>query len=307
VEWRLALPAAWDGDGDRRDRAGVPADERHRPAWAHALDALREVTAGWSLPTAPIVLPAPPDDLARLVAGLHATGTEWLVRADPATQVRTDADPTPRPVADLTPLRGRTRPAPGGPARPDPGSGPRPGGTRAGTRVDGPAVPGLAGDPVPGVRPAGRGRPGTHGGGRQLRPVPAWLHEVEVRLPAAEPGGAAVPCRVLVEWRPGRPRPEAYWLTSLTADRGIELVAVARRLSRSADRDARLARFGLFDFEGRSYRGWHHHTTLVSVALALTACHEAATPGAPGRRPDRRPGGATPTDRRRTPAGRTAT
>ena len=25
-------------------------------------------------------------------------------------------------------------------------------------------------------------------------------------------------------------------------------------------------RYGLFDFEGRSFPGWHHHVTLVSAA-----------------------------------------
>jgi SRSO17 transposase len=29
--------------------------------------------------------------------------------------------------------------------------------------------------------------------------------------------------------------------------------------------------FGLQDFEGRSFTGWHHHVTLVSAAHALRA------------------------------------
>ena len=42
---------------------------------------------------------------------------------------------------------------------------------------------------------------------------------------------------------------------------------------------------GLDHFEGRTYRGWHHHVTLVSIAHASSPWSE---PGAlqPGRQPD---------------------
>src|SRR6266542_3808693 len=43
LDWRLFLPESWDGDAERRRKAHVPADQRHRPKWQLALDMLREL------------------------------------------------------------------------------------------------------------------------------------------------------------------------------------------------------------------------------------------------------------------------
>jgi hypothetical protein len=61
-----------------------------------------------------------------------------------------------------------------------------------------------------------------------------------------------------------------YWLTGITHVTQVALY----RLTRTVDcvREQRLAvsnETGLRDFEGRSYRGWHHHVTLVSAAHAF--------------------------------------
>ncbi|MUT91302.1 IS701 family transposase [Streptomyces sp. Z38] len=65
-------------------------------------------------------------------------------------------------------------------------------------------------------------------------------------------------------------RPDRYWITSLT-DRSVEDVMTALR-GRVAVRTAVAAlreHFGVLDFEGRSFPGWHHHMTLVSAAYAF--------------------------------------
>src|SRR5215211_2765539 len=54
IDWRLFLPESWDVDAERRRKAHVPADQRHRPKWQLALDMLDEL-AGWDL-VAPVVL-----------------------------------------------------------------------------------------------------------------------------------------------------------------------------------------------------------------------------------------------------------
>ncbi|WUE13245.1 transposase [Nonomuraea sp. NBC_00507] len=61
-----------------------------------------------------------------------------------------------------------------------------------------------------------------------------------------------------------------YWLTSITHVTSLALF----RLTRTVDcvREQRMLvsnDTGLRDFEGRSYRGWHHHVTLVSAAHAF--------------------------------------
>ncbi|MFH9611342.1 IS701 family transposase [Streptomyces sp. NPDC017448] len=74
-------------------------------------------------------------------------------------------------------------------------------------------------------------------------------------------------------------RPAQMWLTSLTHARAAELAALTRLLSRSQEAVRRMeSDFGLLDFEGRSYPGWHHHMTLVSAAYAYHRVgHLAAT------------------------------
>ncbi|WP_184878433.1 IS701 family transposase [Sphaerisporangium siamense] len=75
--------------------------------------------------------------------------------------------------------------------------------------------------------------------------------------------------RVLAEWPVSQPDLRAIWLTNLSGSRLLDLIGLLR-LGHRADQDlATLADgFGLRHFEGRSFRGWHHHVTLVSVAFA---------------------------------------
>ena len=59
-----------------------------------------------------------------------------------------------------------------------------------------------------------------------------------------------------------------YWLSNLPADTPlVELVRLGK-LRWRIEHDYRELKdaLGLDHFEGRSYRGWHHHVTLVSVA-----------------------------------------
>ncbi|MEU6667458.1 transposase [Streptomyces sp. NPDC046727] len=60
-----------------------------------------------------------------------------------------------------------------------------------------------------------------------------------------------------------------YWITSLL-DRGVdEVLALARSQAAARTTVAALREgFGVLDFEGRSFPGWHHHMTMVSAAYA---------------------------------------
>ncbi|MFK4087971.1 IS701 family transposase [Kribbella sp. NPDC020789] len=76
----------------------------------------------------------------------------------------------------------------------------------------------------------------------------------------------------------GRGRPGGLWLTNLTNRPFDELLTLVDGLSTTTSTIGRLERdFGLRDFEGRSYPGWHHHMTLVSAAYTydrLAADHD---------------------------------
>ncbi len=73
---------------------------------------------------------------------------------------------------------------------------------------------------------------------------------------------------LLAEWPRGKAEPTKYWLASLPETTPIvELVRLARSRWRVEQDDRELkGALGLDHFEGRSWAGWHHHVTLVSVA-----------------------------------------
>ncbi|MQS39216.1 IS701 family transposase [Streptomyces katsurahamanus] len=87
---------------------------------------------------------------------------------------------------------------------------------------------------------------------------------------------AARPATLLAEWPADRPGPAACWITDLV---GLHAPALLRmtKLVRQVDHGfaAISDRVGIRDFEGRSFQGWHRHTTLASVAhtARLTETH----------------------------------
>ncbi|PRX97105.1 IS701 family transposase [Allonocardiopsis opalescens] len=79
----------------------------------------------------------------------------------------------------------------------------------------------------------------------------------------------------------GRNQPRAIWLTNLQPAQLPELVGVIESGRRSTSDLSHLAdNSGLRHFEGRSYRGWHHHVTLVSAAHAYTLLRRREEPTA---------------------------
>lgn len=92
-----------------------------------------------------------------------------------------------------------------------------------------------------------------------------------VSLPVALPETSTdrVPLRLLARRRPnGSAR---AWLTNLVDRQLPELLPLMRQPRLAARVVSTLSGdFGLQDFEGRSFPGWHHHTTLVSAAFTYS-------------------------------------
>lgn len=88
-------------------------------------------------------------------------------------------------------------------------------------------------------------------------------------VPVLTPGvqGAPVHRLWVQDTRGGRPR--RYWLTNLTEDAPAVLALLGTATTTRDAVDRLGADFGLLDFSGRSYLGWHHHMTMVSAAYAL--------------------------------------
>lgn len=69
---------------------------------------------------------------------------------------------------------------------------------------------------------------------------------------------------LLIEWPPAEPEPTKYWLATLPADIALgQLVSIAKMRWRiERDYQELKQEFGLGHYEGRGWRGFHHHATL---------------------------------------------
>ncbi|HEY5988834.1 MAG TPA: transposase, partial [Streptosporangiaceae bacterium] len=84
--------------------------------------------------------------------------------------------------------------------------------------------------------------------------------------------GGQLPVRwLLAEWPDGEPEPVRYWLASLPETTPLQRLVHLAKLRWRVEHDYRELKdaLGLDHFEGRSWQGWHHHVTLVSVAHAF--------------------------------------
>lgn len=76
----------------------------------------------------------------------------------------------------------------------------------------------------------------------------------------------------LVEWPLEAPAPTKYWLADLRGERpGLARCVRLAKGRWRIEQDYRELKdeLGLDHFEGRSYTGWYHHVTLVSMAYAF--------------------------------------
>ena len=76
---------------------------------------------------------------------------------------------------------------------------------------------------------------------------------------------------LLMEWPAGESEPTKYWLSTLAADMDmVDLVHLAKhRWIIERDYQELKQELGLGHYEGRGWRGFHHHATLCIVAYGF--------------------------------------
>ncbi|MFE5810459.1 IS701 family transposase [Streptomyces sp. NPDC056491] len=125
--------------------------------------------------------------------------------------------------------------------------------------------------------------------GPHARPQRQRIHSALVRVPEGEPAarGTHQIYRLFGERRQGPGRAGGpVWLTNMNRHRMDDLLHLVRGAGRSTAVLGSLADdFGLLDFEGRSFPGWHHHMTLMSAAYAYALRQRQEHGGLGGRRP----------------------
>jgi SRSO17 transposase len=244
INWRLFLPEEWDHDVERRRKAHVPPGERHRPKWRLALELLDEL-AGWGLAPPVLLADAAYGEVGEFRLGLEQRELAYVVQV-PSTLSAYGQDVAPEAV----PYAGRGRPP-----------GPRYRQRRSSLRQL--------------VLAAGEGaastvawREGADGKRLGSRFVALRVRPAGVRLRRAARGGQLPVRWLLAEWPQGEPEPVKYWLANLPADTPLQQLVGLAKLRWRVEHDYRELKdaLGLDHFEGRSFKGWHHHVTLVSVA-----------------------------------------
>ncbi|MCP9999644.1 hypothetical protein LUX00_01485 [Streptomyces sudanensis] len=109
-----------------------------------------------------------------------------------------------------------------------------------------------------------------------LRVRPAG-HEIRKAADGQEPSA----CWLLAEWPATEPEPVQSWLSDLLEDIPSATLVRLAKLRRRIEHDYREMKqaLGPAHFEGRTWRGWHHHVTLLSAA------HDFCTLQRPARAP----------------------
>jgi SRSO17 transposase len=244
--WRLYLPEEWCDDLARRRKAKIPDEVVFETKPQLAVE-LCEQAAGWQIPQAPILADCAYGDDGSFRTRLHALEREYVVAVSAKLSVY--GPETIFAVPERNGAVGRRRSV----TRPDR----RPESLhRLAERLPASAWRMLACRTTPtGEDLASRFA--------FVRVVAANLVRNRHQQPRRE--------WLIIEWPDGAEAPCDYWLSNLGEEEPLERLARLARLRWTVELDYRQLKgeLGLDHYEGRSWRGFHHHAALVTCAHAF--------------------------------------
>ena len=248
LDWRLFLPEEWDRDAERRANAHVPEQVRHSPKWQLVLDMLDEL-AGWGFRPPVLCGDGAYGDSSEFRLGLAERDLDYVLDAKAKTSALSQ---TARP--ESADYRGKGRPQV--PRYRPPFSSLRELALAASERTAEEVC----------WRQGSRGAMSSRFIALRIRPA-----NVKLRRSAAAKNEELPVCWLLAEWPEGESEPIKYWISNLPEDTPIRRLVHLAKLRWRIEHDYRELKdaLGLDHFEGRSWRGWQHHVTLVSVAHAF--------------------------------------
>ena len=256
VAWRLYLPEDWASDPERRAKAGVPATVSFQTKPEIALDQIRAALAA-AIPKGVVLMDAGYGADTRLRTEITSLGLAYVAGIQPHTSVWV------------------------------PGTGPLP--------------------PKPW---SGRGRPTSRmrrdGGHQPVQakalavslPADAWetiqwregsadwlvSRYARIRVRAAHRDEKLQEPRaeewLLIEWPVSEAEPTKYWLSTLPADLSFAGLVDMTKLRWRIERDYQELKqeLGLGHYEGRGWRGFHHHATLCIAAYGFLIAERGSIP-----------------------------
>ena len=256
IAWRLYLPEVWAQDGKSRKKAGVPTEVRFQTKPAIALEQIRTAVER-EIPIGVVLADAAYGtdtkfreeltDLGLLyVVGIMSSVTVWKPGQGPLPAAAWKGQGRPTKY-----LRRNRRHAPV-------------------------TVKSLALSLPPQVWKTVCWRPGTR---RQLE---SRFAAVRVR-PAHRDFERSQPYPeqwLLIEWPPEEAEPTRYWLSTLPAKTKLHnLVRTAKhRWIIERDYEELKQELGLGHYEGRGWRGFHHHATLCIAAYGFLVAERGRFP-----------------------------
>jgi SRSO17 transposase len=260
IAYRLYLPESWADDPARRAMAGVPEESAFRTKPEIALDQIRQAVAD-GVPRGVVVTDAGYGSDTDFRGGITALDLPYVAGIQGSTSLwAPGTGPLP-----AKPWSGRGRP----PKRLRRDEAHRP-----------VSAKGLA--MALGSWQTVTWREGTAGA------LAARFAAVRVR-PAHRDTDRAEPRAeewLLIEWPEGEAEPTKYWLSTLPATAAIEELVATAKLRWRIERDFEELKqeLGLGHFEGRGWRGFHHHASLCIAAYGFLVA-ERCRRFSPGWRP----------------------
>ena len=249
LDWALYLPEKWVHDPVRRKKAGVPEEITFKTKPQLALDLIDEVKE-WGLQVRPVLADSVYGDVFEFRQGLRNRGSDYVVQVSGDLMAWTEDPHPPEPPmkrgGKIPRKRFYTKDFP--PAR---------------------SLCQIAKDLPSRSWKKVTWREGTQGPlSSRFARVNVWMANGLVQGKTME-----VPSEeLLIEWPEGDKGPWKYWLSSFPPQRTSFRGLVRRAKGRfriEQDYEEMKGEVGLDHFEGRSWQGWHHHVTLVTLAYAF--------------------------------------
>jgi len=256
VAWRLYLPQLWAEDAARRSKAGVPDELRFTTKPRIALGQIRAAQAD-GIPPGIVLADAGYGVDTDFRDGITALGLTYVVGIQSSASLWPPGQ-APLPVKQWS---GRGRP----PSRV----------SRSAEHKPVSAKELAVGLPKSAWRRV-TWRQGTNA------PLASRFAAVRIR-PAHRDYKAATPRAeewCLIEWPVGETEPTKFWLSTLPANTSRTKLVRHAMLRWRIERDYQELKqeIGLGHYEGRGWRGFHHHATLCIAAYGFLVAERAAIP-----------------------------
>ena len=262
IAYRLYLPEDWAADEARRQKAHVPAEVKFRTKPDIALDQIRAALAAGVAPGV-LLTDAGYGVNGAFRSGVTAMGLTYAMGVQPTLSVW---------------------PPDKGPLPPKPGSGR--GRKPSHVRRDADHRPVSAKRLAMALAPEDWRTVAWREGSNET--LSSRFAAVRLR-PASRDWQGSTPHPLewlLVEWPESEKKPTKYWLSTLPEAAPIEVLVDTAKLRWRIERDYEelKSELGLAHFEGRSWRGFHHHATLCIAAYGFLIRERAAIPPSGARR-----------------------